>query len=429
MHDLGYFREHLAEFEKMAADRGVAIDFDVFRAIDQERRERITAAERLKAQRNKASEEIPRLKKSGQDASALLAEMKQVSEEIKRADERISELDARLADFMLTVPNRPHSSVPVGHDAAANVEVRRWGAPPKFDFKPRPHWEIAEAAGILDFQRAVKITGARFAVYRGLGARLERALAAFFLDSHAANGYTEILPPFIVNTQALTGVGQLPKFAADMFHLEGTDLWLTPTSEAELTSYYRDETLDADLLPIKMCAWTACFRSEAGAAGKDTRGLKRQHQFQKVEMFKFTHPDRSYDELESLVANAEALLQKLGLHHRVVQLCTGDMGFASSKTYDIEVWLPSANEFMEISSCSNTEAFQARRSGIRFKPKTGKSEFVHTLNGSGLAVGRTWLAIIENYQHADGSVQIPQALQSYLGTDRIPGGTGFSVPG
>jgi seryl-tRNA synthetase len=422
MHDLGYFREHLGEFEKMAADRGVAIDFDAFRAIDQERRERITAAERLKAQRNKASEEIPRLKKAGQDASALLGEMKQVSEEIKRADERITELDARLADFMLTVPNRPHSSVPVGHDAAANVEVRRWGAPPKFEFQPRPHWEIAEAAGILDFQRAVKITGARFAVYRGLGARLERALAAFFLDTHAANGYTEILPPFIVNTQALTGVGQLPKFAADMFHLEGTDLWLTPTSEAELTGYYRDETLDADLLPIKMCAWTACFRSEAGAAGKDTRGLKRQHQFQKVEMFKFTHPDRSYDELESLVANAESLLQKLGLHHRVVQLCTGDMGFASSKTYDIEVWLPSANEFMEISSCSNTEAFQARRSGIRFKPRTGKSEFVHTLNGSGLAVGRTWLALIENYQRADGSVQIPEALHSYLGTDRIPPG-------
>ena len=420
MHDLGYFREHLAEFEQMAANRGVAIDFDSFRAIDQERRERITTAERLKAQRNKASEEIPRRKKAGEDASALLAEMKQVSEEIKLADERIAELDAKLSDFMLTVPNRPHSSVPVGHDAAANVEVRRWGAPPKFDFKPRPHWEIAESAGILDFQRAAKMAGTRFAVYRGLGARLERALAAFFLDTHAANGYTEILPPFIVNTAALTGVGQLPKFAADMFHLEGTDLWLTPTAEVELTSFYRDETLDADLLPIKLCAWTACFRSEAGAAGKDTRGLKRQHQFQKVEMFKFTRPDQSYDELESLVANAEQVLQKLGLHYRVVGLCTGDMGFASSKTYDIEVWLPSANEFMEISSCSNTESFQARRSGIRFKPKGGKSEFVHTLNGSGLAVGRTWLAIMENYQQADGSVMIPEVLRPYLGTDRIP---------
>jgi len=420
MHDLGYFREHLGEFEQMAAHRGVAIDFDRFRATDQERRERITAAERLKAQRNKASEEIPRRKKAGEEVSALLAEMKQVSEEIKLADERIAELDAMLSDFMLTVPNRPHSSVPVGHNASVNVEVRRWGAAPKFDFKPRPHWEIGEAAGILDFQRAAKIAGTRFAIYRGLGARLERALAAFFLDTHAANGYTEILPPFIVNTAALTGVGQLPKFAADMFHLEGTDLWLTPTAEVELTSLYRDETLDVDALPIKVCAWTACFRSEAGAAGKDTRGLKRQHQFQKVEMFKFTRPDQSYDELESLVANAEQVLQKLGLHYRVVLLCTGDMGFASSKTYDIEVWLPSAGGFMEISSCSNTESFQARRSGIRFKPKTGKSEFVHTLNGSGLAVGRTWLAIIENYQQADGSVLIPEALHSYLGTDRIP---------
>jgi seryl-tRNA synthetase len=324
-------------------------------------------------------------------------------------------------DFMLTVPNRPHSSVPVGHDASANIEARRWGAPPKFDFTPRPHWEIAEGAGILDFQRATKIAGTRFAVYRGLGARMERGLASFFLDTHAARGYTEILPPFIVNTAALTGVGQLPKFAADMFHLEGTDLWLTPTAEVELTSLYREETLDAEALPIKLCAWTACFRSEAGAAGKDTRGLKRQHQFQKVEMFKFTRPEQSYEELESLVADAERVLQNLGLHYRVVLLCTGDMGFASSKTYDIEVWLPSANEFMEISSCSNTEAFQARRSGIRFKPKSGKSEFLHTLNGSGLAVGRTWLAIVENYQQADGSVLIPEALRPYVGTDRIPG--------
>ena len=420
MHDLGYFREHLAEFEKMAANRGAVIDFDKFRAIDRERRERITAAEQLKARRNKASEEIPRRKKAGEDVSPVLAEMKQVSDEIRLADERIAELDAKLSDFMLNVPNIPHSSVPVGRDSSANDEARRWGSPPKFDFKPRPHWEIAEGAGILDFQRAAKIADTRFAIYRGMGARLERALAAFFLDNHAANGYTEILPPFLVNTAALTGVGQLPKFAADMFHLEGTDLWLTPTAEVELTSFYRDETLDTEQLPIKLCAWTACFRSEAGAAGKDTRGLKRQHQFQKVEMFKFTRPDQSYEELESLVANAEQILQKLGLHYRVVLLCTGDMGFASSKTYDIEVWLPSANEFMEISSCSNTESFQARRSGIRFKPKGGKSEFVHTLNGSGLAVGRTWLAIMENYQQADGSVMIPEALRPYLGTDRIP---------
>ena len=420
MHELGYFREHLNEFEQMAANRGVIIDFAAFRALDQERRERITAAERMKAERNKASEEIARRKKAGEDASTLLAQMKGVSDEIKLADERITVLDAQLANFMLTVPNRPHSSVPVGHDATANIEVRRWGAPPKFDFQPRPHWEIAEGAGIIDFQRATKIASTRFAMYRGLGARMERGLAAFFLDTHAANGYTEILPPFLVNTAALTGVGQLPKFAADMFHLEGTDLWLTPTAEVELTSLYREETLDADQLPIKLCAWTACFRSEAGAAGKDTRGLKRQHQFQKVEMFKFTRPEHSYEELESLVAGAELLLQKLGLHYRVVQLCTGDMGFASSKTYDIEVWLPSSNEFMEISSCSNTEAFQARRSGIRFKSKGGKSEFVHTLNGSGLAVGRTWLAIVENYQQADGSIVIPQALRPYIGTDKIP---------
>ncbi len=420
MHDLGYFREHLKEFEQMAANRGVTIDFDGFRTLDHQRRERITAAERLKAERNKASEEIARRKKAGEDASALLAEMKRVSDEIKMASERAAVLDARLADFMLTVPNRPHSSVPVGHFVSDNVEVRRWGAPPKFDFTPRPHWEIAEGLGILDFQRATKMASTRFALYRGIGARMERGLASFFLDTHAAHGYTEILPPFVVNTAALTGVGQLPKFAADMFHLEGTDLWLTPTAEVELTSLYREETLDADALPIKLCAWTACFRSEAGAAGKDTRGLKRQHQFQKVEMFKFTRPDKSYEELESLVADAERVLQTLGLHYRVVRLCTGDMGFASSKTYDIEVWLPSANEFMEISSCSNTEAFQARRSGIRFKPKGGKSEFVHTLNGSGLAVGRTWLAIVENYQQMDGSVTIPEALRPYVGADRIP---------
>jgi seryl-tRNA synthetase len=331
-------------------------------------------------------------------------------------------LDGLLRDVLLTIPNLPHPSVPIGKGAEDNVEVRRWGTPPKFDFTPRPHWEIGEAAGILDFNAAVKMSGARFAVYKGLGSRLERGLANFFLDVHTReHGYTEILPPFIVNTDSLVGVGQLPKFAADMFHLEGTGLWLTPTSEVELTSLHRDDTIDADQLPIRVCAWTACFRSEAGAAGKDTRGLKRQHQFQKVEMFKFTRPEESYDELESLVRNAEALLQKLGLHYRVVQLCTGDMGFASAKTYDIEVWLPSTGQFMEISSCSNCEAFQARRSGIRFKPKGGKSDFVHTLNGSGLAVGRTWIAVVENYQQPDGSVRVPEALRAYLGEDAIPG--------
>jgi seryl-tRNA synthetase len=420
MHDLHYFREHLNEFEEMAARRGARIDFEGFSALDRERRDRITAVERLKSARNKAGEEIARRKQAGEDAAPLLAEMKQVAAEIKRADEEVPALEARLADFMLTVPNIPHSSVLPGRDAAANVEVRRWGAPPKFAFAPRPHWEIGERAGILDLSRAAKIAGARFAVYRGWGARLERALASFFLDTHAASGYTELLPPFLVNTASLTGVGQLPKFAADMFHLEGTDLWLTPTSEVELTSYHRDETLEADALPIKLCAWTACFRSEAGAAGRDTRGIKRQHQFQKVEMFKFTRPDQSYAELESLVADAEGLLQKLGLHYRVVQLCAGDMGFAAAKTYDIEVWLPSAGEYMEISSCSNCEAFQARRSGIRFRPKGGKSEFVHTLNGSGLAVGRTWIALVENYQQEDGSIVVPEVLRPYVGTERIP---------
>jgi len=407
----------------MAANRGVRIDFEGFRALDRERRERITAAERRKAERNRASEEIARRKRAGQKAEDLLAEMKYASEEIKRADEEIARLDSQLEEFMLLVPNLPHASVPIGYDATCNVEVRRWGSPPQFGFVPKPHWEVGERAGILDLARAAKISGARFALYRGLGARLERALANFFLDAHTTNGYTEYLPPFLVNTASLMGVGQLPKFAAEMFRVEGTDLWLTPTAEVELTSLYRDEILDADQLPIKVCAWTACFRSEAGAAGKDTRGILRQHQFQKVEMFKFTRPEQSYEELESLVRDAESLLKKLGLHYRVVLLCTADMGFASSKTYDIEVWLPFANQFREISSCSNCEAFQARRSGIRSKRKGGKSDFVHTLNGSGLAVGRTWLALLENYQQADGSVLIPEVLRPYMGVERIPSST------
>ena len=421
MLDLGYVRDHLDTIEKMAVNRDITLDLAPFRAIDAQRRQLITQTERLKAERNSTSDEIVRLKKSAGDASAILARMKEVSEQVKRDDERIAQLDEALKNFLLMIPNIPHNSVPVGKGAADNVEVRQWGTPSKFDFAPKPHWELGEGTGILDLPAAVKIAGARFAVYKGLGARLERAIANFFLDMHTReHGYTEILPPFIVNTASLTGVGQLPKFAAEMFHLEGTDLWLTPTAEVELTSLHRDETLDAEELPLKVCAWTACFRSEAGAAGKDTRGIKRQHQFQKVELFKFTKPDRSYDELESLVKNVEAVLQRLGLHYRVVQLCTGDMGFASAKTYDVEVWLPSSNEFMEISSCSNTEAFQARRSGIRYKPKGGKSEFLHTLNGSGLAVGRTWIAIVENYQQLDGSILIPEALRPYMGTDRIP---------
>ena len=421
MHDLSYFREHLDIFAEMAKKRATVLDLDGFRSLDTERRELITATEQLKARRNKASDEIARMKKAKENADALIAEMKEVSESIKAADERIAHLDAKQRELLLTIPNVPHASVPVGHSAADNIEARRWGTAPKFDFAPKPHWEVGERAGILDLTAAAKITGARFAVYQGWGARLERALANFFLDVHTReHGYTEILPPFLVNSASLLAAGQLPKFAADLFKVQDTDFWLTPTSEVELHNLYRDETLSEEKLPIKVTAWTACFRSEAGAAGKDTRGILRQHQFQKVELFKFTHPQRSYEEHESLTRNAEAILQKLGLHYRTMLLCTGDMGFASAKTYDIEVWLPSSNEFREISSCSNCEAFQARRGGIRFKPKGGgKSEFVHTLNGSGLAVGRTWIAIVENYQQADGSIVIPEALRPYMGIDRI----------
>jgi len=425
MHDLSYFRENLDLFAEMARRRNLTLDLDAFRAIDKERRELITANEHRKAQRNKASDEIARRVKASEEVAGVTSDLKRLSTDIKEVDERITQLNAKQRDFMLTVPNLLHPSVPIGKGSDENVEVRRWGAPPNFDFQPKPHWEIGEKAGILDLERAVKIAGTRFALYRGAGARLERALANFFLDMHTReHGYTEILPPFLVNTASLVADGKLPKFAGDMFHLENTDLWLTTTAETELTNLFREETLDAGQLPVRVCAWTSCFRSEAGAAGRDTRGIKRQHQFQKVELFKFTAPEESYPELESLVRNAEALLQKLGIHYRVMQLCSGDTGFASSKTYDIEAWVPSSRDYMEISSCSNCEAFQARRAGIRFKPKGGgKSEFVHTLNGSGLPVGRTWIAIVENYQQPDGSVLIPEVLRPYMGVDRIPAGT------
>ena len=424
MHDLSYFREHLDVFAEMAKRRNITLDLDGFRALDKERRELITENEHRKAQRNETSDKIARLKKEKQSADAILAEMKQLSERIKQADERVAELDATQRELLLTIPNIPHFSVPTGHGPEDNTEVRRWGTAPKFDFQPKPHWEVGERAGILDLKAAARITGARFAVYKGWGARLERALANFFLDVHTReHGYTEILPPFLVNTASLLAAGQLPKFAADLSKLQDTDFWLTPTSEVELHNLYRDATLSEEQLPILVAAWTSCFRSEAGAAGKDTLGILRQHQFQKVELFKFTHPDKSYDEHEALVRNAETILQKLGLHYRTVLLCSGDMGFASAKTYDLEVWLPSSKEFREISSCSNCEAFQARRAGIRFKPKAGgKSEFVHTLNGSGLAVGRTWIAVVENYQQADGSIVIPEVLRPYMGVERIPAG-------
>ncbi len=425
MHDLNYFRDHLEVFADMAKKRGITLDLEEFRALDKERRELITETEALRAQRNKVSDEIGRLKKENLSADTLIADMKALAEPIKVKSLQTVELTKRQEEFLLRVPNLPHASVPVGHSAEENVEVRRWGAPPKFDFAPKPHWEVGERAGILDLAVAAKITGARFAVYKGWGARLERALANFFLDVHThEHGYTEILPPFIVNTASLVADGKLPKFAEDMFRLQGTDLWLTTTAETELTNLYRGDTIEADALPIQVCAWTSCFRSEAGAAGRDTRGIKRQHQFQKVELFKFTRPENSYGELETLVGDAETILQKLGIHYRVVQLCTGDLGFASAKTYDIEAWVPSSGEFMEISSCSNCEAFQARRAGIRFKPKGGKSDFVHTLNGSGLPVGRTWIAIVENYQLADGSILIPEVLRPYMGIDRIPAADG-----
>jgi seryl-tRNA synthetase len=425
MHDLSYFRDHLDKFAEMARRRNTTLDLDGFRLLDKERRELITANEQRKARRNRASDEIARLKKEKHNADALLAEMKQLSELIKQTDVRVDELDAKQRELLLVIPNIPQPSVPDGVGPDGNQEVRRWGRPPKFDFQPHAHWEVGEKAGILDLEAAARITGARFAVYKGWGARLERALANFFLDVHTReHGYTEILPPFLVNTASLMAAGQLPKFAADLFKLQDTDFWLTPTSEVELHNLYRDTTLAENQLPIYVTAWTACFRSEAGAAGKDTRGILRQHQFQKVELFKFTHPDKSYQEHEALLANAETILQKLGLHYRTVLLCAGDMGFASAKTYDLEVWLPSSNEFREISSCSNCEAFQARRAGIRFKPKDGgKSDFVHTLNGSGLAVGRTWIAVVENYQQGDGSIVIPEVLRPYMGIDRIPGKT------
>jgi seryl-tRNA synthetase len=425
MLDLGYVREHLDLIAEKFRQRGMEPEevLGSFRSVDAKRREAITQAEQLKAQRNKASEEVARLKKAGQDASALIEQTKAQREQIEQLEKASGELDAQLKSLLATIPNIPSDSVPIGASAEQNVEVRRWGTPPHFDFAPKPHWELGEALGILDLERAAKITGARFAVYWDLGARLERALANFMLDLHTKeSGYTEVLPPYMVNSDAMYGTGQLPKFATDLFKVPHgeRDLWLIPTAEVPVTNLYRDETLDGARLPISLTAYTPCFRSEAGSYGKDVRGLIRQHQFQKVELVKFVRPEDSYAELEKLTSHAERVLQRLGLHYRVVALCTGDMGFSSAKTYDIEVWLPGQQVFREISSCSNFEAFQARRANIRFKPEGGKkAEYVHTLNGSGLAVGRTWLAILENYQQADGSVLIPEALRPYMGTDRI----------
>jgi seryl-tRNA synthetase len=426
MLDLNFVRDHLTLVEEKLRQRGMnpAEVLKDFAAIDAKRRQAITAAETLQARRNRASEEIAKLKKAGQDATPQIHETKELREQIQDSEKKAAEEEARLRELLAAIPNLPSDSVPVGTSADDNVETRRWGTPPKFDFKPRPHWELGEELGVLDLERAAKLSGARFAVYWGLGARLERALANFMLDLHTReHGYTEVLPPYLVNSESMYGTGQLPKFAQDLFRVpQGEkDLWLIPTAEVPVTNLYRDEVLDAARLPISLTAYTPCFRSEAGSYGKDVRGIIRQHQFQKVELVKFARPETSYEELEKLTHDAETVLQKLGLHYRVVGLSTGDMGFSSAKTYDLEVWLPGQNLFREISSCSNFESFQARRANIRYRPEgKNKTEFLHTLNGSALAVGRTWVAILENYQQADGSVRIPEALQPYMGADLIP---------
>ena len=422
MLDLGFVRNNLSLVREKMRDRGAAGILGDFEALDAERRKLLSEAEALKAQRNTASGQIAVLKKQKQDASALIAEMKQVGQQISQLDEQAKAADEKLRDLLRKVPNIPHETVPVGRDSKDNQEVRRWGEPRKFDFEPKAHWDLGPALGILDFERAAKIAGARFAVYYGVGAKLERALAQFMLDLHTReHGYTEVFPPFMVNSDSMFGTGQLPKFAEDLFKLEGTDYWLIPTAEVPVTNLFRDEVLEVEELPVKFCAWTSCFRSEAGSYGKDTRGIIRQHQFQKVELVKFALPDNSYDELESLTNNAEAVLQRLGLPYRVVTLSTGDLGFSSAKTYDLEVWLPSSQDYKEISSCSNFESFQSRRANLRFRRgKAGKTELLHTLNGSGLAVGRTWVALLENYQMEDGSVIVPEALRPYLdGLERI----------
>ncbi|HEX4022849.1 MAG TPA: serine--tRNA ligase [Acidobacteriaceae bacterium] len=418
MLDPGFVRANLALVKEKLSQRGVDAETLLagFEELDRRRRSAITEVEKLKAERNRISGEVAQLKRSGQDATALMEQTRALKEDTERLEAEAAAAEEAMRSVLHQIPNLPHESVPVGKSEHDNVEVRRWGTPRAFDFTPKSHWDIGEQLGILDFDRAAKISGARFAVYWQAGAKLERALANFMLDVHTReHGYTEVLPPYMVNSASLFGTGQLPKFKEDLFHCEGTDLWMIPTAEVPVTNLFRDETLDARQLPISLTAYTPCFRSEAGSYGKDVRGLVRQHQFQKVELVKFVAPEQSYEEHEKLTRHAETILQKLGLPYRVVCLCTGDMGFSAAKTYDIEVWLPGQGVYREISSCSNFEAFQARRANIRYRPQGQKKpEFVHTLNGSGLAVGRTWLAILENYQQADGSVRIPEALVPYM---------------
>ena len=419
MLDLAFFRTNLDYVAERLATRGFPFSLEQFRELDARRRAAIRETEDLKAKKNAASEAIGKLRREGIDTTEQQKEVRESGERIAALDKNVQEIDEEFRSLMAGIPNLPDESVPVGKSSDDNVEIRRVGEPRAFDFEPKAHWDLGPEMGILDMERAAKITGARFAVYMGAGAKLERALINFFLDVHTRHhGYTEVLPPFLVNSASLYGTGQLPKFAEDLFKCEKHDFWLIPTAEVPVTNIYRDETLEAEQLPIALCAYTPCFRSEAGSYGRDVRGIIRQHQFQKVELVKFTRPEQSYDELEKLTADAEDILRRLGLAFRTVVLCTGDMGPSSAKTYDIEVWLPGQNAYKEISSCSNYEAYQARRANIRFRVGK-KAEHAHTLNGSGLAVGRTWVAIVENYQQKDGSVVIPEALRPYVGEEVI----------
>ncbi|SHM78197.1 seryl-tRNA synthetase [Caldanaerovirga acetigignens] len=418
MLDIKMIRSNPEEVKRALEKRGTQANLEEFLKLDEERRSLLVEVEQLKGLRNRESEEIARRKKQGEPADDLIEKMREVSGKIKEMDERVKKIEERLEQLLLMIPNIPDESVPVGESDADNVEVRRWGELRKFDFDPKPHWELGEALGILDFERAAKITGSRFVVYKGAGARLERALINFMLDLHIEkHGYREIFPPFIVNRASMTGTGQLPKFEEEAFKLyNNTDYFLIPTAEVPVTNLHRDEILEKDDLPIYYVAYSGCFRAEAGSAGRDTRGIIRQHQFNKVELVKFAEPDKSMEELEKLTKDAEEVLQLLGLPYRVVALCTGDLGFASAKTYDIEVWMPSYNRYVEISSCSNFKDYQARRANIRYRPEKGaKPQYVHTLNGSGLAVGRTTAAILENFQQPDGSVVIPEVLRPYMG--------------
>jgi len=422
MLDLKFLRKELDRVRERIALRGVEVDWERFLKLDSERRELIQRVEALRSRQNRYSEEISRIKREGGDPKDLIAEMRGVAKEAKELERQLRQKEEELKAFLLNVPNVPHESVPVGDGPEDNVEVKRWGEPPEFSFEPRPHWEIGERLGILDFERGAKLAGARFTLYWRLGAQLERALINFMLDLHIKeHGYTEVLPPFMVNRGVMTGTGQLPKFEEDLFKIEGMDFYLIPTAEVPVTNIHREEILEEEDLPLKYVSYTPCFRKEAGSYGRDVRGIIRQHQFNKVELVKFSLPENSYEELETLLLDAEEVLKRLGIHYRVVALCTGDLGFAASKTYDIEVWLPGQGEYKEISSCSNFEDFQARRASIRFRRRGRKgTELIHTLNGSGLAVGRTVVAILENYQQEDGSVLIPEVLRPYMeGVERI----------